>query len=68
VAKACTEEKSFIAALKRCATQNQCLSAPVKPTSSLLAPTARLKSRALSKQNQEQSLFPKQNQSFFRKL
>jgi hypothetical protein len=29
-AKACTEEKGFIAALKRCATQNHCFSANSK--------------------------------------
>jgi hypothetical protein len=31
-AKACTEEKGFIAALKRCATQNHCFSANCKAT------------------------------------
>jgi len=49
VAKACVEEKSFIAALKRCATQNHCFSANCKAVVDFAAITASLKSHALSK-------------------
>jgi hypothetical protein len=42
-AKACTEEKGFIAALKRCATQNHCFSANCKAGVDFSAFTTRLK-------------------------